>query len=616
MVVRRLALLAVAVLICCGLAHGASALPSDVVAAYGTDREQSQWRYWITKEGYDLDRRLDQTVSIEIVGRALIPALVILSEKTGVSLQVASDALSTLGERKLTVIAQKSSLKAIMVQMPMALQECHWSIDWTGAQPVYSLQWDRGGVDPEGRSQQEAARQAEQAAKRAQRLEDVKRALAMSPEQLKELGKDDLFLARSMQEDPEARSDAALFVTLPPDQLQKFIDSGRVQPRYADLPAPVKAGFEQLLKRMTTDPNLTLGLPDYTEQEIFGLERERIGRWRENPDARVDFVDTGAYFGVGVPDDFLTFPILPKFPTEQSRYEAVSILNRGGTPDTRAAANEIVSQWIDKGRVQAQEWDSSQQKTGQVPTDPDLLRSARLVSSGRTELAQIQREIAAQTGLSLLSDYFSERPVAVSGSLSQPMPLWRLLNAVAADSNCMWRKVGYYVVFHHAEWAGLAAGEIPESLLTRYRGKVAEVGHLTIADAAEFAAAWEGKPGRAYGIPMDLQDAGLNYPCPCLLLYASLTPEQIAAAHRPAGLPCRELLAAQRQHSARTAYNGGARPRPTTDEVAKSGSLHIEEIVAKPGAGPGGTTVRIFIQLGDKRPPYPTAFVFPEMKTR
>ena len=365
---------------------------------------------------------------------------------------------------------------------------------------------------------------------------------------------------------------------------------------------------------MTTDPNPP-GFAEPTENSMYAMLRERVDRWRENPDARVDFVDTGVDFGVGIPDEFLTCAILPKFPIERSRYEAVSILNRGGTPKTRAAANEIVSQWIEKGRAQAQEWDSSQRKASQAPTDPELLRPVRLVSSGRTELAQVQREIAAQTSLSLLSDYFSERPVVVSGSLGQSMPLWRLLNAVSAESNCIWRKVGYYVVFHHANWPDLAAGEIPESLLTRYRGRVAEVGHLTVADEAEFAAAWEGKPGRAYGIPMDLQDAGLNYPCHCLLLYASLTPEQIGAAHRPAGLPCRELSATQRAHLATIAKNGGSRPWPTTDEIVQGGSLCVEEIVTKPGAGPGRTTVRIFIQVGDKRPPHPIEFAFPEMKT-
>ena len=67
--------------------------------------------------GYDLDRRIEQPVNIEILGRAAIPALKLLSEETGVSLQVAPEDLDTVGERKLIIIAQGCTLKALMVQI-------------------------------------------------------------------------------------------------------------------------------------------------------------------------------------------------------------------------------------------------------------------------------------------------------------------------------------------------------------------------------------------------------------------------------------------------------------------------------------------------------------------
>jgi hypothetical protein len=502
------------------------------------------------------------------------------------------------------------------VQIPEALRECHWDIDRSGPQPVYCLHRNAGGADLSGGSG-EMERLCDLArAKRVERLEAVRRALTMSPEQLREFEKEDLFLAKAMQ-NPDDRADAALFLALPPDQLQKLVDDGRVQPRYADLSPDLKEGFERLLKRTTNDPNLDLPeppWPGYEEQEIYAFERERVSRWRAGPDPRVDFVDTLSGFGVGLPDVFLTFPILPKFPTEQSRYESTALLSQHGGLDAWSAADQVVSQWIEKGRARPQEWDSSRQRVDQAPEDPELLRSVRLVSSGRTELAQLQREIAAQTGLSLLSDYFSERPVTVSGSLTQPTPLWRLLNVLSAESGCVWKKAGSYLVFHHIKWSDLAPGEIPESLLTRYRQRLAAAGQLTIADAAEFAVVWEGKDMRAYGIPMDLQEAGLGYSPPELLLYALLTPEQIASARRPPGLPCSELTMPQRKRLAEMIAHEMDGPRMTLEQAISGGHLRIEETVTKLGNGARGeTAVCLFVQLGDDRPRYPATFRFLEM---
>ncbi len=92
----------------------------------------------------DTDVRLQQPVEIEILGRAAVPALELLSEETGVSLGVAPENLDTVGERKLTIISKGLTLKTIMVQIPEALQECHWDIDRSGEEPVYLLHRDSG----------------------------------------------------------------------------------------------------------------------------------------------------------------------------------------------------------------------------------------------------------------------------------------------------------------------------------------------------------------------------------------------------------------------------------------------------------------------------------------
>ena len=587
---------------------------------------REQWQPQFSVGGWDADRRLHAAVTLDMLGRSAASTLAELSEQTGVSLQIAPKDIDTVGERKLSLFVRGGELKSVMVQIPEALRECHWDIDKSGPQPVYYLHRNAGGADLAGGSEREMERLRDpQRTRRVERLEAVKRALAMSPEELKEFENEDLFLALAMQ-DPDKRADAALFLALPPEQLQGLVDTGRVQPRYEDLSPELKDGFERLLGRHAPPVRWRkAGPPGPEEQETYDFLGDRVSRWREGPDPRVDFVDAGERrLGVGLPGIFLSFPIPPRFPTERDRSEFASLLERAGTPASmadvhriRADADRTVSEWIEKGRVaQVENRDSSQHGPGNEPTDPALLQSVTLQASGPTEPAQLQRQIAGETGLNLISDYFSERPIAVSGSLRQPMPLWRLLSVLSAERECIWRKTGSYLVFHHVKWYGLSLGEIPERLLIRYRQKVAEVGHLTIADAAEFAVEWKPKDMRAYGIPMDLQEAGLGYPSSHLLLYAELSPEQIADAHRPAGLPCRELSAPQRRRLADVLAKQLAGPSITMDQAIARGSFHIEETVTKPDPSrrlAGRTDVHLFVQLDQDRPRFINTHGFPEI---
>ncbi len=153
-------------------------------ATAGTDADQHRLgvrEQWQPKSvgGYDSDGRLDQPLRIEILGRGAVPALALLSEKTGVSLTVAPEDLGTVGERKLTVIAKGITLKAIMLNIPEALQECHWDVDSSGREPVYQLHRNSGmndAADRDARARAEAGRPW-----RERVIAEVRRALAMSP---------------------------------------------------------------------------------------------------------------------------------------------------------------------------------------------------------------------------------------------------------------------------------------------------------------------------------------------------------------------------------------------------------------------------------------------------
>ncbi len=197
-----------------------------------------------------LDPRLDQPVQIEILGRAAVPALKLLSEKTGVSLGVMPEDVETLGERKLTIIAQGCTLRTLLVQIPKALQECHWDIDETGKEPAYLLHRDDATDNRIVRllyQDPETVHQAEHQAAREARVEEARRALAMSPEELAELEKTDLYLARSVK-DPKTRFMLELFLALPEEQMNQFVETGKVSMSYSSAPERFRVSVNKLLQ--------------------------------------------------------------------------------------------------------------------------------------------------------------------------------------------------------------------------------------------------------------------------------------------------------------------------------------------------------------------------------
>ena len=109
-----------------------------------------------------------------------------------------------MGERKFTVIAQGCTLKAIMVQLCEALQECHWDVEGEG----YLLHRNAGVGEAVGRRREDGASvEAEQREARAARLEAVKKALGMTPEELVELEKTEPVLALGRREPAHVDAD-------------------------------------------------------------------------------------------------------------------------------------------------------------------------------------------------------------------------------------------------------------------------------------------------------------------------------------------------------------------------------------------------------------------------
>jgi beta-lactamase regulating signal transducer with metallopeptidase domain len=330
-----------------------TALPMlAAVSGYSADTDptqhglgaREQWQPQLA----DTDARLQQPVHIEIIGRAAAPALKMLSEQTGVSLEVAPEDLDTVGERKLTVIAQGLSLKGLMVQLPKALQECHWDIDSTGAKPVYVLHRNGGAettmvklAEKEVLDWQEEGRPAREA-----RVTAARRALAMSAEELAELEETDLYLARSVK-DPRSRFMLELFLSLPEDQMNQFIDTGTAAMPYPKAPDHFREAAGQLLQASREEAearDLTLEIVEVVQGNLSQatIQYEDHGAGESYLRIYV-FNKQGSRYSWGVEP-----ALWSQHPSLNSRHWSRPLLLGSGTSDEETA-DALAQEWERKG---------------------------------------------------------------------------------------------------------------------------------------------------------------------------------------------------------------------------------------------------------------------------
>ena len=174
-------------------------------------------------------------------GRAVTPALEILSDRYGVSLRVLPENRKTVGERKLTIIATDCSLEALLTLIPTALQECHWDIDRAGTHPVYYLHGDAGlGPSPAASPSPEAARSSAMEVPSAY-LNEVEQALSLNREGLPVLEGQDLFLAEALRLPDERQRVEACFELSSVDR-QQLVLTGSLRLAYQVSTPPGTAG--------------------------------------------------------------------------------------------------------------------------------------------------------------------------------------------------------------------------------------------------------------------------------------------------------------------------------------------------------------------------------------
>lgn len=543
--------------------------------------ERKQWQPQVMPA----DPRLDQRVEIEILGRAAVPALEILSEATGVSLGVAPENLGTVGERKLTVIANDISLRAIMVQIPEALQEAHWDVFDEDGQRAYVLHRN-GGVEHtmDWLIQRDEERRADRKRReRVARMQLGRRALEMSSEELAELEETDPLMALSVQ-DPHSRDLLEILLTLPPEQAEEFRATGRLTIPYYEAPERLRSAMQRVAEWFV----------ERHEEEDLPSE---VRNWPDNLDhANISIQDHSVEHGWGVwvaldiPNE-RGYPVIhdvalqPKYCNlDEGQTPYTRLLVATGAPDEEAAFEMVVQR--DKEGFRAAAAARERHERGwDEPTDPELLQTVVVGDKTFDSFAEFYTFIAAETGLSVVSDYFTLRGPHVGKEHRQGIPLWRLLYLAGEDTFqnrdvYVWEKVGSCLVFHRADWAALARAEIPEWLIADYRSRLEEQGELTLDDVAELAITLEGRDLPGHGLPRALARAalGINAGRWAPLLYATLTPDQKERVASPAGLPFAGMtLAQQRAVRDRAANRAVAVPAGSAeDSVFRLATLERE----------------------------------------
>jgi len=513
-----------------------------VAAEQGLGARQ-QWQPHQTEAGYGLDRRLDQLVTVDVLGRSAISTFAILSQATGVGLYVAPENLDTLAERKLTVIPQGCTLKTIMVQIPAALRECHWDVDTSGEVPVYLLHRNAGAqatmveLRRRDRSRGTEDVQARARAYRSSRLEAARRALAMPSAQLEKLEQSDILLARAVRDSIARPAMEALF-SLPGDKMDLLVSTGE-----AEIAFDEASEWLQDIARTDLRLNRTEEWQANAGAELSpGLAEQLLSSVRFAFRFHVTGVDLtlrhGSQRGSHEWSVIIAVPAASCPPGFEQRAERLLI--RTGTPEeeAREIVRRLTEQW-QEGAPAGAELEPA------VQPDIQLTDVVRLDCAQRLDLTEVQQIIARSTDMPVISDYFTMGPWDVPEEVRDGVPVWQLLERLSASADCEWRRVGHCLVFNHGRWYEMVREEVPESVLAPYRSKLEAGQDLSPRELVAIARGLQGLPYRERGpaaaedrYAYDLLDSFARW---ALSFCDSMTEEQASALFSPEGLQFPEM---------------------------------------------------------------------------
>jgi hypothetical protein len=576
------------------------------------------------------DPRLSQPVHLEILARAAVPALALLSKETGVSLQVAPENLDTVGERKLTIIAQGCSLKSIMVQIPNALREAHWDIDRSHPEPVYLLHRN-SGVDllPQEERQKALDRRH---AERVARFEDICHAVHLDDQQLAELRKTDLLLAGALQ-DPYARSQIEAFLSLPDECLQQFLATGKTTISYGDADERIRRAVRLTAEKQESCCRSQLNAlgpndgPSRADEWRTSLrEFEYLSEHLE--ESEVQYSDVGLGWGVGIyllalvqrGDDSSasgrTFgaAVPPVYPhsSNWSKGDWHDVLVRTGMSDESATA-ALARLYRDGAATRPQH-----------VLDPrireKLPQPVAVDETNQGRVPKLLAMIAAATDVSVVSDEYWNYSYQLDPHPEGEQPAWRLLGQLVDNDAIDSELHGDMLVLHYRYWYTRAPGEAPVRVVEDCRHTIAAQGGLSLDDLAKVALALHAMgAARSWDLPADVFEAGafaVEYPetrWP-LALYATLSDEQRRQIRSQAGLRLADLSPAQRDLLMQALEGLPPQPKPPSPEDVSNATLTLTQRDGGEGA-PSGSHLqfllrsaagevlpRVEVDLPDRRP--------------
>jgi hypothetical protein len=248
--------------------------------------------------------------------------------------------------------------------------------------------------------------------------------------------------------------------------------------------------------------------------------------------------------------------------------------------------------------------EARRQREWVVRDDPNLHLLVDVEEVKFRDLVEFQRWLASETGLSVVSDYFTGVRGFAPSELrnEETVPLWQLLYAMGDQWGFRWQGVGKCLRFHHAKWYERAESEVPEALLFSFLRKW-HGGTLALEDVVNFVGAVADKPRLHLSLPMEVRIAGFRRAMWVFQVYASLTPEQRAAARGPAGVRMSDMSEKIRNLILARAVNPNVVDPRSQQDYTKA-TLHVEEADEhheEYGKSWDVHRVRMFLKLADGR---------------
>jgi hypothetical protein len=309
--------------------------------------------------------------------------------------------------------------------------------------------------------------------------------------------------------------------------------------------------------------------------------------------ATVGFEDNYNYICIRI-DGSVVFPVLweryPRLRPGYTDWWYRPILREPGAPDNEAADALYAEWWAMGEKARAEHHDQAVVAGKPSRSLSEWQHPITIGLEGAHEFLDVQRVLSMETGMSVVSDYFTTSPLAVPEEARRPIPAWRSLYLVAERWRYQWKKAGNCLVFHRSDWYDLASCEIPESLILTYREKLESQGRLTLDDVAALTAAFlksrapilqgiPSAPANVNNVPLALSRAGIwsfNLWSPTLALYASLSSEQRQKVHSPSGLAFSEMTRAQRGLVRQESARWDNPPPPPAEEIPQA-VLRLQE---------------------------------------